>query len=87
MSIQLIIASMKFILVCFLNFWDSIVFEGRASIDAFLSEIKRLGFINIFTLPFSYTDVSTLQYANKVGLHNVDHSLQEIIMKKDMVRQ
>ena len=30
--------------------WDSIVFEGRASIDTFLAEIKRLGFINILTL-------------------------------------
>ena len=47
--------------------WDSIVFEGRASIDTFLAEIKRLGFINILTLPFSYTDVPTLHYANKVG--------------------
>ena len=51
--------------------WDSIVFEGRASIDTFLAEIKRLGFINILTLPFSYTDVPTLHYANKVGFHNV----------------
>ena len=51
--------------------WDSIVFEGRASIDTFLAEIKRLGFINILTLPFSYTDVPTLYYANKVGFHNV----------------
>ncbi|MDJ1475205.1 uroporphyrin-III C-methyltransferase [Bacillus sp. LS15-K4] len=67
--------------------WDSIVFEGRASIDTFLSEIKRLGFIDSLTLPFSYTDIPTLHYANKVGFHNVDHSLQEIIMKKDMVRQ
>ncbi len=67
--------------------WDSIVFEGRASIDTFLAEIKRLGFINILTLPFSYTDVPTLYYANKVGFHNVDHQLQETLMKKDMVRQ
>ncbi|PEC22710.1 uroporphyrin-III C-methyltransferase [Bacillus cereus] len=67
--------------------WDSIVFEGRASIDTFLSEIKRLGFTDILTLPFSYTDVPTLQYANKVGFHNVDHHLQEIVMKKDMVAQ
>ncbi|HDR7610911.1 TPA: uroporphyrin-III C-methyltransferase [Bacillus mycoides] len=65
--------------------WDSIVFEGRASIDTFLSEIKRLGFMHVLTLPFSYTDVPTLHYANKVGLHNIDHPLQEIIMKKDMV--
>ncbi|HDR5276526.1 uroporphyrin-III C-methyltransferase [Bacillus sp. FSL L8-0199] len=65
--------------------WDSIVFEGRASIDTFLSEIKRLGFIDILTLPFSYTDVPTLHYANKVGLHNVDEQLQDIIMKKDLV--
>ena len=67
--------------------WDSIVFEGRASIDTFLSEVKRLGFMHILTLPFSYTDVPTLHYANKVGFHNVDHQLQEIIMKKDMVAQ
>ncbi|MFB5252588.1 uroporphyrin-III C-methyltransferase [Bacillus mycoides] len=65
--------------------WDSIVFEGRASIDTFLSEVKRLGFMHVLTLPFSYTDVPTLHYANKVGLHNIDHPLQEIIMKKDMV--
>ncbi|MED0874576.1 uroporphyrin-III C-methyltransferase [Bacillus mobilis] len=67
--------------------WDSIVFEGRASIDTFLSEVKRLGFIDIVTLPFSYTDVPTLHYANKIGFHNVDQQLQDIIMKKDMVRQ
>ncbi|KFN03814.1 uroporphyrin-III C-methyltransferase [Bacillus clarus] len=67
--------------------WDSIVFEGRASIDTFLAEVKRLGFMHILTLPFSYTDAPTLQYANKVGFHNVDHQLQEIIMKKDMVAQ
>ncbi|MGE7884705.1 uroporphyrin-III C-methyltransferase [Bacillus sp. NPDC094077] len=65
--------------------WDSVVFEGRASIDTFLSEVKRLGFIDILTLPFSYTDVPTLHYANKVGFHNVDHQLQDIILKKDMV--
>ncbi|AQY38694.1 uroporphyrin-III C-methyltransferase [Bacillus thuringiensis] len=65
--------------------WDSIVFEGRASIDTFLAEIKRLGFINILTLPFSYTDVPTLYYANKVGFHNVDEQLQDMIMKKDLV--
>lgn len=65
--------------------WDSIVFEGRASIDTFLEEVKRLGFMHVLTLPFSYTDVPTLHYANKVGLHNIDHQLQEIIMKKDMV--
>ena len=62
--------------------WDSIVFEGRASIDTFLAEVKRLGFIDIVTLPFSYTDVPTLHYANKVGFHNVDHQLQETLMKK-----
>ncbi|HDR7794758.1 TPA: uroporphyrin-III C-methyltransferase [Bacillus luti] len=67
--------------------WDSIVFEGRASIDTFLSEVKRLGFSDILTLPFSYTDVPTLHYANKVGFHNVDHQLQKFIMKKDMVAQ
>ncbi|WP_242235650.1 uroporphyrin-III C-methyltransferase [Bacillus cereus group sp. BfR-BA-01316] len=67
--------------------WDSIVFEGRASIDTFLSEVKRLGFMHTLTLPFSYTDVPTLQYANKVGFQNVDHQLQEIVMKKDRVRQ
>ncbi|MED0971052.1 uroporphyrin-III C-methyltransferase [Bacillus paramycoides] len=67
--------------------WDSIVFEGRASIDTFLAEVKRLGFMHILTLPFSYTDVPTLHYANKVGFHNVDHPLQDIITNKDMVRQ
>ncbi|OUB29108.1 uroporphyrinogen-III C-methyltransferase [Bacillus thuringiensis serovar pirenaica] len=67
--------------------WDSIVFEGRASIDTFLSEIKRLGFIDILTLPFSYTDIPTLHYAKKVGFHNVDQQLQDMIMKKDMVGQ
>ena len=67
--------------------WDSIVFEGRASIDTFLAEVKRLGFIDIVTLPFSYTDVPTLRYANKVGFHNIDHQLQETLMQKDMVRQ
>ena len=67
--------------------WDSIVFEGRASIDTFLSEIKRLGFIDILTLPFSYTDVPTLHYANKVGFHHVDEQLQNIIMMKDLVLQ
>ncbi|MFJ8354260.1 uroporphyrin-III C-methyltransferase [Bacillus paramycoides] len=67
--------------------WDSIVFEGRASIDTFLAEVKRLGFMHILTLPFSYTDVPTLHFANKVGFHNVDHQLQDIITKKDMVRQ
>lgn len=67
--------------------WDSIVFEGRASIDTFLAEIKRLNFINILTLPFSYIDIPTLHYANKVGFHNIDHPLQDIIMKKDMVAQ
>ena len=65
--------------------WGSIVFEGRASIDTFLSEIKRLGFIDILTLPFSYTDVPTLHYANKVGFHHVDEQLQNMIMKKDLV--
>ncbi|MDZ4417046.1 uroporphyrin-III C-methyltransferase [Bacillus cereus] len=65
--------------------WDSIVFEGRASIDTFLAEVKRPGFIDILTLPFSYTDVPTLNYANKVGFHNIDHQLQDIIMKKNMV--
>lgn len=67
--------------------WDSIVFEGRASIDTFLSEIKRLGFIDILTLPFSYTDIPTLHYAKKIGFHNVDQQLQDMIMKKDMVGQ
>ena len=65
--------------------WDSIVFDGRASIDTFLSEVKRLGFIDILTLPFSYTDIPTLHYANKVGFHHVDEQLQDIIMKKDLV--
>lgn len=67
--------------------WDSIVFEGRAAIDTFLAEAKRLGFMHILNLPFSYTDKPTLQYANKVGFQNVDHQLQAIITKKDMMAQ
>ncbi|KLA35466.1 uroporphyrin-III C-methyltransferase [Bacillus cereus] len=65
--------------------WDSIVFEGRASIDTFLSEVKRLGFMHVLNLPFSYTDAPTLHYANKIGFHNVDHQLQEIIRGSDSV--
>ncbi|MBY0596455.1 uroporphyrin-III C-methyltransferase [Bacillus bingmayongensis] len=65
--------------------WDSIVFEGRAAIDTFITEVKRLGFMDILHLPFSYTDEPTLQYANKVGFHNIDHQLQAIIEEKEVV--
>ena len=65
--------------------WDSIVFEGRASIDTFLAEIKRLGFINILTLPFSYTDVPTFILMRIKSVFNVDEQLQDMIMKKDLV--
>ena len=78
---------MKSILVCFQNSYGIALYLKDASIDTFLAEVKRLGFIDIVTLPFSYTDVPTLHYANKVGFHNVDHQLQETLMKKDMVRQ
>ncbi|MDM5186665.1 uroporphyrin-III C-methyltransferase [Bacillus sp. DX4.1] len=67
--------------------WDSIVFEGRAAIDTFLAEAKRLGFMHILDLPFSYTDKPTLQYANKVGFQNVDHHLQAIITGKEVTAQ
>ncbi|YAR62499.1 uroporphyrin-III C-methyltransferase [Bacillus cytotoxicus] len=59
--------------------WDSIFFEGRATIDTFLAEINRLRFNDISKLPFSYMDEATLQYANKVGLHCIDHQVQRIV--------
>ena len=66
--------------------WDSIVFEGRASIDTFLAEIKRLGFINILTL---HSRIPTFQlYIMQIKLGFITHhQLQETLMKKDMVRQ
>ena len=68
--------------------WGSLLPLPTSKILLFCIGItSRLGFIDIVTLPFSYTDVPTLHYANKVGFHNVDHPLQETLMKKDMVRQ
>lgn len=65
--------------------WDSIIFEGRAAIDTFITEVNRLGFTDILNLPFSYIDAPTLQYANKVGFHHIDHQLQAIIDEKEVV--
>ncbi|EOP76812.1 uroporphyrinogen-III C-methyltransferase [Bacillus cereus VDM006] len=67
--------------------WDSIVFEGRAAIDTFITEVNRLGFTDILNLPFSYIDEPTLQYANKVGLHHIDYQLQTIINEKRVITQ
>ncbi|ENQ3105451.1 uroporphyrin-III C-methyltransferase [Bacillus cereus] len=67
--------------------WDSIVFEGRAAIDTFIAEVKRLGFMRIVNLPFSYTDEQTLQYANKIGLQNIDSELQAIFNEKEVNTQ
>ena len=66
--------------------WDSIVFEGRASIDTFLAEVKRLGFIDIVTL---HSRIPTFQlYAMQIKSGFIhDHQLQETLMQKDMVRQ
>ena len=67
--------------------WDSIVFEGRAAIDTFIAEVKRLGFMHIFNLPFSYTDELTLQYANKIGFQNIDYESQAILNEKEVAAQ
>ncbi|MFJ8530841.1 uroporphyrin-III C-methyltransferase [Bacillus sp. NPDC094106] len=67
--------------------WDSIFFEGRAAIDTFITEVKRLGFTDIMKLPFSYIDEPTLQYANKVGFHHIDDQLQAIINDKEVITQ
>lgn len=67
--------------------WDSIVFEGRAAIDTFITEVNRLGFTDILNLPFSYIDEPTLQYANKAGLHHIDYQLQAIINEKEVLTQ